>query len=335
MNDLLNIKTLGLCLCIGFVSLSLKAKTPHLDSIPSPRASLLALYDLYEDCDVCGCGSSGGGMGYGTLGNANFVGVRYINQQYRSRDGIYNNSPWIDEHFNPLQVWGQIPLGKRVAVNAIVPFHLHNRELVDGSTQNINGLGDINILVSYAVVQPREIPFVQDVSPFKHSLSIGVGLKLPTGSYNRANNVGSVNPSFQLGTGSWDFMLASNYTLNYQQWGLGVLANYVFKTENNQQYEFGDQINYGINLFRTFEDMQMRSYSPVVGVAGEVFGENQSYGIAVQDTAGHVLFGKVGFEADLWKFNTGINVMLPITQNLNDGNVEAKSRIGLHFNYKL
>lgn len=335
MNDLQNIKKTGISLLIILISFSLKAKTTPLDSIPSTSASLLALYDMYEECDVCGCGSSGGGMGYGTIGDSNFIGVRYINQQYRSRDGIYNNSPWIDEHFNTMQLWSQVPLGERFSVNTIVPLHFHSRALVDGSDQEISGLGDVNILASYNLIQTKDTPFVPDENAIKHSLSIGAGLKLPTGSYNRENNTGSVNPSFQLGTGSWDILLASNYSVGYKQYGMGVLANYVIKTENNEQYQFGNQFNYGVNFFRRFENLRMQSYIPVIGLAGEVFGENQSYGIAVQDTKGNVLFGRLGFEADLGIFNTGINVMLPVAQNLNDGNVEAKSRIGVHFNYKI
>ena len=61
-------------------------KSLYFDSNPFYKYS-------YEDCDFCGCGSSGGGMGYGTVGNENFIGLRYIYQSYKSRDGIFNNSP--------------------------------------------------------------------------------------------------------------------------------------------------------------------------------------------------------------------------------------------------
>jgi hypothetical protein len=39
------------------------------------------------DCDACGCSASGGSMGFSSM-NSNFVGIRYFNQSYSSRDGI-------------------------------------------------------------------------------------------------------------------------------------------------------------------------------------------------------------------------------------------------------
>jgi hypothetical protein len=72
---------------------------------------------------------------------------------------------------------------------------------------------------------------------------VGGGVKLPTGKYNTNNN-GSVNPSFQLGTGSWDYLLATEYIVRRKQFGLNTMLNYVIKTENRKWYRFGNQFNY-------------------------------------------------------------------------------------------
>jgi hypothetical protein len=64
-----------------------------------------------------------------------------------------------------------------------------------------------------------------------HTWQVGGGVKLPTGKYNTNNN-GSVNPSFQLGTGSWDYLLATEYIVRRKQFGLNTMLNYVIKTEN-------------------------------------------------------------------------------------------------------
>jgi hypothetical protein len=53
--------------------------------------------------DACGCSASGGSMGFSSMLNSNF-GIRYFNQSYSSRDGIFANSPWIDENFNTAQI---------------------------------------------------------------------------------------------------------------------------------------------------------------------------------------------------------------------------------------
>ena len=330
MRRLLYLKITFLFLTLFFAGLRAGAKTP-LDSIIYPR---LNHYIYEDDCDVCGCGGSGGSMGYGTIGNGNFVGVRYIYQQYSSKDGIFNNSPWIRENFNTLQAWAQVPVSKKISINAIVPYHFHNREFTNGSGQNITGLGDISVLGFYKLIEPRlDGLYPAQQYSFKHSLQLGAGVKLPTGDYKSENNTGSVNPSFQVGTGSLDIVLAGNYSVTHKNWGAGVLANYTFKSENKENYQFGNQLNYGLNVYRTFTTIKMSSFTPVVGIAGEIYDTNKNFGLYVLDTKGGILFTRLGIESNFGKFSAGLNVMLPLTQNLNVGNVEAKNRVGVHVNF--
>ena len=37
-------------------------------------------YELNDECDACGCSASGGSMGFASMLNSNFVGIRYFNQ---------------------------------------------------------------------------------------------------------------------------------------------------------------------------------------------------------------------------------------------------------------
>ncbi|MET3031265.1 transporter, partial [Flavobacterium johnsoniae] len=104
------------------------------------------------DCDACGCSASGGSMGFSSMLNNNFVGLRYFKQSYTSRDGIFANSPWIDENFNTIQAWARIPITEKIQISALVPYHFHERELTAG-TQSIEGLGDITIMGLYTVYE--------------------------------------------------------------------------------------------------------------------------------------------------------------------------------------
>lgn len=283
---------------------------------------------LFDDfCDACGCSASGGGMGFSSMIDRNFVGVRYFNQSYSSREGIFNNSPWVDEHFNTVQVWARIPVFKNFQVSALVPYHFHNRELSTGS-QTIEGLGDITILGMYTVYQTQT-----DTTAFRHTVQAGAGIKAPTGKYDSANN-GSVNPSFQVGTGSWDYLLAAEYVITRKQWGGNAMANYVLKTENDKNYLFGNQFNYAGTLFYVWEKDRI-TLVPQAGVAGEVYAANEHYGEEVPNTAGEILFGKLGVEAGLGKFSLGLNAMLPISQHLTGGKVEANYRWSVNLNYSL
>lgn len=279
------------------------------------------------DCDACGCSASGGSMGFASMLNSNFVGIRYFNQHYKSTDGLYTNSPWYNENFNTLQVWARIPVTKKIQVSALLPYHFHNRETATGN-QEIRGIGDITVLAMYELYQTHK-----DSTFFTHTLQVGGGLKAPTGKFDQAN-AGTVNPSFQLGTGSWDYMFASEYIIRRKKLGLNTMLNYTIKTENDKQYRFGNQFNYAGTFFYLYERNTL-SFAPQLGFAGEVYGHNYQYSEVVRKTAGDIFFGKAGFELGKDKFSFGANVMLPINQNLSGQRVEANYRWSLNLNYSL
>lgn len=282
---------------------------------------------LLEDCDACGCSASGGSMGFASMLNTNFVGIRYFNQSYKSTDGLYSNSAWYNESYNTMQVWARIPVVKKVQISTLIPYHFHNRESANGK-QNISGIGDITILGMYQLYQTHK-----DSTVFVHSLQAGAGLKFPTGKFDEANN-GSFNPSYQVGTGSWDYLLATEYVVKRKQFGLNTLLNYVIKTENDKNYRFGNQFNYSGTFFYLYEK-EKYSIAPQLGFAGEVYEDNYQLGQKVRNTAGDIFMGKLGFEIGKDKFSLGANVMLPIVQNLNGGNLEANYRWSVNLNYSL
>jgi hypothetical protein len=173
----------------------------------------------------------------------------------------------------------------------------------------------------------------KDSTLFIHSLQAGAGLKIPVGKFDATNN-GSVNPSYQVGTGSWDYLLAAEYVIRRQKLGLNTLLNYVIKTENDKYYQFGNQFNYAGTFFYS---LKRNAYSivPQLGFAGEVYESNYQLGQKVRNTSGDIFLGKIGFEVGKDKLSLGANVMLPIAQNLTGGNVEANYRWSLNFNYSL
>lgn len=281
-----------------------------------------------DDCDACGCSANGGSMGFSSMFNNNFVGVRYFYQSYTSRDGIFNNSPWVNEDFNTVQAWARIPIARKIQVSALVPYHFHTRERNTGE-ERIEGLGDITVLAMYNVYETSK-----DSTVFTHKLQLGGGIKAPTGKFNSENNKGSVNPGFQLGTGSWDYLLAAEYVIKKGQFGFNAMGNYTFKTENKKLYQFGNQFNYGGTFFYLIEKSALKMV-PQIGVAGEVFESNRQFKQLVPDSSGDIVFGKVGFEAGRKNVSIGVNALLPINQNLSNGKVESNYRWSVNLNYSL
>ncbi|MRX41456.1 transporter [Flavobacterium sp. LC2016-23] len=310
-------------LLAGFSAFSFTEK----DSISAFTFRRLAMLEDF-DCDACGCSASGGSMGFGSMLNNNFAGLRYLKQSYTSRDGIFANSPWMDENFNTVQAWARIPVTEKIQISALVPYHFNERKLTSG-TENIAGLGDITIMALYTVFETQK-----DSTFFTHKINLGGGVKLPTGKFTEANNLGSVNQSFQLGTGSWDFPVVSEYVIKHKNLGLNTTLNYIFKTENSKNYQYGDQFNYAGTFFYLF-DLKSVQIVPQAGLAGEVYQTNKQYSLGLPNTAGDILFGKFGIEAGKDKFSIGINAMLPINQNLSNGNMEANYRWSVNLNYTL
>lgn len=310
-------------------SIQFSIAAPIKDSISSFTFQKLQLDAAMDfDCDACGCSASGGSMGFSSMLNSNFVGVRYFHQSYSSKDGIFNNSPWVDENFNTTQVWAKIPVTDKIQVTALIPYHFHNRELSTG-IENINGLGDITVMATYSIFKT-----VKDSATFVHDVQLGGGVKLPTGQFKEANNAGTVNQSFQLGTGSWDYLLLTEYVIKRKNLGLNNMLNYTIKTENDKKYQFGNQLNYGSTLFYLL-DFNTVQFVPQVGIAGEVYETNKQYGENVLNTVGDILFSKFGFELGKDRFSLGVNAMLPINQHLSNGKIEANYRWSVNLNYSL
>ena len=323
-------KTYTLLLTILLGTLALQARPTPQIPYPQTHAPIQRLKVL---CDACGCSANGGSMGFGTGLNNNFVGVRYINQRYRSQSDLYDKDLWNDENFNTLQLWSQIPLGQRIIVNAVLPYHFHSRTISENTKQQISGLGDAIFLAYYQLLKQTPDSIVS-IAP-QHTLQLGGGVKAPTGEFNRENLQGSVNPSFQLGTGSWDVLVAANYGLTHRNWGLLLTANYIFKSENNEDYRFGNQLNYAVNTYKTYYLGTYFALTPQLGIGGEHFDTDTAFGFAEADTGGNALFGRLGIEARYTRYALGISAMQPLAQDLNNGKVEVKHRLSLYMNLNL
>jgi hypothetical protein len=84
------------------------------------------------DCDACGCSASGGSLGFSSMLNSNFVGIRYFNQSYSSRDGILLTLLGLMKISIRLK-FDQIPVTEKIQIAALIPYHFHNRELTTGT----------------------------------------------------------------------------------------------------------------------------------------------------------------------------------------------------------
>lgn len=273
-------------------------------------------------CDACGCAASGGGLGFTSLFDQKYIGVRYMYQSYLTKDGVYNNSPFIHDQFNTIQLWGRIPITSRWDVLVNLPYQNHTSDKTAGK-QSIKGVGDASFSVLYnALIISR--------NDFDHIINVGSGIKLPTGTYDAKNN-SSVNPSFQLGTGSWDANVLADYQMKYKSWGMYHGVSYQMKTKNSKDYQFGNQFNYQATVYKQFGDSLQ--IIPSVGAIYENYASNKQFDEVLANTEGTIWMSKVGIDVknDQWSF--GVQWFAPLDQHLLNGDVKAQNRWSVHLNY--
>ncbi|MEZ4858542.1 MAG: hypothetical protein R2781_07000 [Flavobacteriaceae bacterium] len=316
---------------------------------PIPKC-IKSLYFI-EDCDLCGCTTNSGSNGFGTLTNSNFVGVRYIYQNFESKNGIFSNSPNTKEVFSTYQLWTQVPVRNNFYLTATVPYQDLRRK-AETANEHINGLGDISVIGWYKLqfkkkkgentststdsIAPQKMKV--DVNNMKtpitpHTLQLGVGVKLPTGEFEQALT-DRVNPGFQVGTGSFDGIFSLGYSLLLDKFGLNTLATYYVKGANKNEYKFGNQFSYSLNAFYGIPNTKF-NIMPFVGLSGDIYNAIEQYNETLADTNGTILNGTLGSELVVNKFIIGASYTAPVTQNLFGGNVEAKNRVSVYVNFAL
>ncbi|PKG51416.1 hypothetical protein [Olleya sp. 1-3] len=288
-------------------------------------------------CDLCGCSTSSGSFGFGTLSNANFVGVRYIYQNFESRNGIFENSPISKETFNTYQLWVQIPINDSFYVTGSLPYQDLTRDF-NGVTENLNGLGDASVIgwykhVFYKKKSDDVVDFNNTKEPTGHSLQFGLGIKLPTGQFEQrlADNI---NPGFQVGTGSVDGVFSLGYNYGSDKFGVNTLLSYYLKGENKNEYQFGNQFSYAVNFFTAIPKEKM-NIMPFVGLSGDVYDSITQYGETLSDTDGNILNASLGSELAIDKFIFGASYTLPVSQKLFGNNVKSKQRLSVYVNFAL
>lgn len=101
----------------------------------------------------------------------------------------------------------------------------------------VEGLGDTTVLGRWRFFR-RGVPELG-----QQSLTLGLGLQTPTGSYREKNSSGHlIHAAMQPGTGAWDPLASLTYHHVHGAWESDVSVSYLATTANPNGYEFGDAL---------------------------------------------------------------------------------------------
>ncbi|MEE2887743.1 MAG: hypothetical protein VX951_09975 [Planctomycetota bacterium] len=146
---------------------------------------------------------------------------------------------------------------RRITLTALVPYV--DRVLKTSTTrQSASGLGDLALVGKYRLVH-RE----GRATAFNWSL-VG-GLETPTGATNATDPSGPrLDPSVQVGKGSWNPFIATSATYGYQLARFDATAFYKLNTEGAQQFEDGDF--FSISLSGAYRFLHFQYPGPTFGL---------------------------------------------------------------------
>lgn len=297
------------------------------DSLYIPQYQNQIQYSsTYEEffCDACGCAAGNGSSGFESLLNPQFIGIKYFAQHYKAKENLFTQDLTQDQYFNTIQLWGKIPVTQKLSIYGSIPFQFHEKKTLQGDIK-INGIGDASLMGIYEILRSKNE---------YHQLNGGLGIKIPLGKFDEKGITG-VNPSFQLGTGSWDYQVALSYTFRKNFFALMLNTDYTLKTGNKKHYRFGNQWNYSATGFYRLWRNEKIIFSGKLGLQGEVYDWNRQFSEVMPGTSGSALYGKLGFEVSYKKFSLGSELMLPAYNRLAGGDIEATSRLSLFLNFGL
>jgi hypothetical protein len=292
----------------------------------------LGFCDGVKACAICGCGAGNYYLGVMPQFSKNFIGLRYRSYSFTSHVGQgYNPYEATNETFQSAELWTRFYVTNRIQLISFVNFNF-NRQLDGGVTKEIQGIGDIPLLVNYNLINTSNEP-LSEKRILNHSLFLGGGIKLPVGKYRYSEDPKAVaNANFQLGTGSIDFIITSLYTLRYRRFGLSLDANYKINTANSNQYRFGNRLSGTSSLFYV-QQIKNVGVMPNAGFYFEDSALNKQYGLNIENTGGSALFASVGLESYYKKISIGFNFQKPIEQQLADNHSIAHNRATIHMSF--
>jgi hypothetical protein len=239
-----------------------------------------------------------------------------------------DNTQFSRDYYQTAELLLGTRIGRKWQLLMFVPYNLNRSVSDDGIKQN-SGLSDITLMGSYNLL--NKIKLTNDTEAVIHQLWIGGGVKLPTGKFSldTGNLVSSANS--QPGTGSFDFLLITSYTLKIKNWAATSNATYKIN-QSAYNFKFGNRFAATAFISRSFRYKTI-SFNPNIGLLYEKSDANKINDKNIQDTGGSALLWAAGIETRLKSMAIGCNVQLPLISDLSNGQTNVKIRGMVQLSY--
>ncbi|MCC5936154.1 MAG: hypothetical protein JJU34_02620 [Lunatimonas sp.] len=277
-------------------------------------------------CDACGCALGGFNFGIIPQNEAHFVGLKYSRAHFYADMMHGGELEFSNDLYQRMDFMGRIALKERLQINAILPY-MYNRMNGSHEKEQLSGLGDPMAMLNYKLIDQKGNP----MDAWLHNLWIGGGIKAPLAHFEYAQSAQLINPNFQLGSGSWDYLALANYTSMKNRWGINLEAVYKVNTANSQNYRFGNQYNTQASVFYMTKKGNTQLI-PVAGLYHEHGGQHTFEGFLQGNSGGRLTMAQIGLQVQTGTWMLHGNFQNPLVQDFNSDahvTIEAKGRFSL------
>jgi len=187
--------------------------------------------------------------------------------------------------------------------------------------RNNRGLGDVSVFARYTAYQNNKPGQTFRIAPF-------AGVKAPTGRNDARDNLGTLPPPVQLGTGSWDYFAGVVTTFQTLRYQVDAQASYRVNNEAND-FAAGDiarlDSSLQYRLWRTKAEGGIPDYLFGVLEANLIHQEkNRVNGNDDPNSNGTRLFLGPGIQYVTKRWIAETAVQIPVVQNLNGTALENR-----------
>ena len=293
--------------------------------------ALLAFGPVASACDVCGCSIGGNYFGILPQFNRHFVGFRYSEQSFNSahsRKAAQSGDFDSEERFRTIDVVGRFYPARRLQILALLPYHDFQRT-DNGIFTHTQGIGDVSVMGSFILINTGD----SLRRNWQHTLTVGGGLKLPTGQHALTDREGQVLlENMQPGSGSTDFILSAAYTIRKGAWGFAGDVLGRLNTTNHHDYHFGNRISGAVKAFY-WKNLRKLSLLPNVGLFSDHAAASRDGDSFADGTGGTITLATLGLDVYVGHFSLGCTFQQPVYQDLGGEKIHSNARWMTTLNY--
>jgi len=192
----------------------------------------------------------------------------------------------------------------------------------------------LSLLLKYQVFNSIEKEGPVNKKAFIQRITVGSGLSLPTGNFNKSSVVDfqtafeankvlgtpemELDAHLQAGTGSFAYLFLLEYLVSYKGFGLNTNASYKLNGTNKNGFKFANRLNSNGTFFYLFKINDKLKIMPTTGISYESSKRDSQNDEPFINSGGNTLFINYGFNLFIDKLGMEFTYYQPTKEYLID-----------------